>query len=949
MPRLLAVGALCLSTISSASVLTKDMKNIQKKKWQRLGLDVKSITLKNKMKVQLIADPKANSCAASLGVGVGSFDDPLSTPGLIHYLEHMLFMGTKKYPEVDGFSKFVDNNGGSYNAGTYPDRTIYTFSIQKPSFPEALDRFSQFFISPLFDPIYLEKEKKAVDSEHQANIKNDGRRFYRMTQSLYKPEHPGSTFSTGSSQTLKKVTRAQVVKAYEDHYSANLMALAMTCNETISKMEKMATTMFSAIKNRNLPPNNHPFSPHKKTNGGKRLEIKPVTERRSLTIHFPMPPHHDYYMSSPLTPLSFIINRKGKGSLHEALTKQNLVSSVDAYYDCETFTCDYFASFALTPEGETKQNDIVKTFFAYVKFLQKAGYPKSFYDFLATTGRRDYIFNSKPSPYRMSLGAAYDMLSKNNLSGLEGIVWKYSEKDFLHFLSYLKPDTATVMLLSKTANTGKKELYYGIEFGEHKVSAKDKKSWKSPPPIKSFSYPPQNPYIGDDDKIHQSDSKTSPYLLVDRPDQKIYFLQDKQFGEPKAYIQVRLLNRAATASEKAHLTSVYYNQTVDRYLEEWDDELTDAGIYVDAKVGPEGLTISANGYSQFLFKVLEELMAKLQAFQPNPGHIAIARDSIKRQFASIEKLSAADIATENLEALSVYKAFHYDHLNKVQDKVSIKDIENLISEFKKPAPLIAVAYGNLDPKETRKALTKMFKPTNLKLPRHKDWGRTGVLFPKGKPLAYHRGSKNNNNAFVSTIHLGKRNPRTEAVGRILESAWHPELFTELRTEKQMGYQVQAAYWPGGAPDISGLTFFIQSESHTPSQIGKEVEAWTKKHLARLDKLDDKSFAKLKSGLVERYSKPSRTLQERFYRIWGGMITHEGNFHYRKDLLKQLKNLSKKDFSREVKTALTDKNLRRATIYIRKAGLKKGPGLPHEKVISDIQAFNNSKSSGTLSD
>lgn len=63
----------------------------------------------------------------------------------------MLFMGTEKYPKENEYSDFISKNQGSENAYTNYSDTVYTFEIQNEAFVEALDRFSQFFICPLFN------------------------------------------------------------------------------------------------------------------------------------------------------------------------------------------------------------------------------------------------------------------------------------------------------------------------------------------------------------------------------------------------------------------------------------------------------------------------------------------------------------------------------------------------------------------------------------------------------------------------------------------------------------------------------------------------------------------------------------------------------------------------------------------------------------------------------
>ena len=61
------------------------------------------ITLDNGIEVMLVSDSSAEKSAAALSVGLGAASDPEAYPGMAHYLEHMLFMGSSQYPEPDGF------------------------------------------------------------------------------------------------------------------------------------------------------------------------------------------------------------------------------------------------------------------------------------------------------------------------------------------------------------------------------------------------------------------------------------------------------------------------------------------------------------------------------------------------------------------------------------------------------------------------------------------------------------------------------------------------------------------------------------------------------------------------------------------------------------------------------------------------------------------------------
>ncbi len=88
------------------------------------------LTLANDMQVLLISDPGAPKAAAALDVQVGSGDNPPGREGLAHFLEHMLFLGTDKYPDAAEYEQFITEHGGSRNAYTSFEHTNYFFDIQ---------------------------------------------------------------------------------------------------------------------------------------------------------------------------------------------------------------------------------------------------------------------------------------------------------------------------------------------------------------------------------------------------------------------------------------------------------------------------------------------------------------------------------------------------------------------------------------------------------------------------------------------------------------------------------------------------------------------------------------------------------------------------------------------------------------------------------------------------
>ena len=111
---------------------------------------------------------------------------------------YVVFLGTEKYPDETEYSKFLSQHGGSSNAYTAGDHTNYYFDVTPKNLEGALDRFSQFFIAPLFTESATDREVNAVNSEHEKNLPSDSWRLRQLESSLSDPEHDYHKFGTGS-------------------------------------------------------------------------------------------------------------------------------------------------------------------------------------------------------------------------------------------------------------------------------------------------------------------------------------------------------------------------------------------------------------------------------------------------------------------------------------------------------------------------------------------------------------------------------------------------------------------------------------------------------------------------------------------------------------------------------------------------------------------------------
>jgi insulysin len=236
---------------------------------------------------------------------VGSMYDPENAQGLAHFLEHMLFMGTRDYPEENEYSAFLNSHGGFSNAYTAQENTVYYFDVQADSLEVALSMFASFFTCPLFAEGSVSREIKAVDSENQKNLQSDTWRHYQLFKSLAKPGHPFSRFSTGNLKTLGETPAADglnirdlMLKFYEDYYSANLMKLVVYGKESLDVLQGWVEEKFALVVDKELVPRTFDANPYE-GNLGRYLEVVPIKDSKSLEIEFLMPAYWQHYRSKP--------------------------------------------------------------------------------------------------------------------------------------------------------------------------------------------------------------------------------------------------------------------------------------------------------------------------------------------------------------------------------------------------------------------------------------------------------------------------------------------------------------------------------------------------------------------------------------------------------------------------------------------------------------------------
>lgn len=141
----------------------------------------------------------------SLAVNVGCLNDPIERQGLAHFLEHMIFMGSTKYPDENAFSQHINSHGGYSNAYTDNELTNYHFRVNEEGLYKALDMFAWLLIDPLLKEDAQEREIQSIESEFESNYPYDSsRRFQLLSSNTASQHHITNRFTWGNLKSLKK-------------------------------------------------------------------------------------------------------------------------------------------------------------------------------------------------------------------------------------------------------------------------------------------------------------------------------------------------------------------------------------------------------------------------------------------------------------------------------------------------------------------------------------------------------------------------------------------------------------------------------------------------------------------------------------------------------------------------------------------------------------------------
>lgn len=919
--------------------------------------------LDNGLDAIIISDPTIDKSGAVLSVQVGSWEDPDAHPGMAHFLEHMLFMGTKKYPDEQEYHRFIQDHGGLTNAFTANHITSYIFSIDNFFFDEALDRFSQFFKEPLFNPSGVSRELRAIDQEYEMNVQKDNVREYFVYKALSNPQHPNYRFNIGSSDTLKNVSQKELIDWYKKHYSANLMRLIVISPKPLSELKDLVIKDFSGIPNTNKnrflidTPYTDPLMK------GKMVIIEPLKDKRSVSVIWELPSKiAAMHQEKPGTLLCHVLGHEGEESLLAELKRQNLATGITCGTSSSgAINSELIIEISLTDKGFDKVNDVIFLLFQSINLLKEKGFPKELFNEINAIEKLKYQYQPREDlfSFLMMHGMTLNDEPIQTYPEEIKITKKYDPEAIQSLLNYMTPNNA-IFFLTAPKNTGfvpkLTEKWLKVNYSIENIDPKLMVEWEKAPINPAIKIPSTNPFIPSKLNVNVTDEELknsytlipTPILLINDDHQKFYFSKDIKFKEPKInwYLEIKSPEVNAFDPMKTVMADMYVKLLV-YSLKKYSYPAEVAGLQYQIQQEANGISLRISGFNDKAEILLKNILETIKHEDLEFSYFSFIKKDLYRKYRNASKDSPLAIASEYLKE-SLYRNYvnEGEKANAIK-KVNLKLFRNYIKNLFSKTYLQGLFYGNNSESEVKEIITKIDQIlSGYNYPVEQHLQKEIINLPKDQgPFLVENNTEMQGNAAILAIESTPFSIEKRVAQDILMQGMKEPFFSELRTKQQTGY-LATNYGIDLERHLFSL-FAVQSVTHDPRDLLARFELFIEDFLQEIElkSLPEERFETIKSTLIKTLQIPAKSLSEMGNLLSTLAFDYKGDFNWLDKRIKTMQNITYSEFIVLVKEMLGRKNSQRLGILIKgispenKAFHYQPATLQEIKKVSSFSSFN----------
>uniref|UniRef100_A0A672HC01 Insulin-degrading enzyme n=1 Tax=Salarias fasciatus TaxID=181472 RepID=A0A672HC01_SALFA len=922
--------------------------------------EYRGLEFTNGLKAMLISDPTTDKSSAALDVHIGSLSDPSNISGLAHFCEHMLFLGTQKYPKENEYSQFLSEHAGSSNAFTSGEHTNYYFDVSHEHLQGALDRFAQFFLCPLFDESCKDREVNAVDSEHEKNLMNDAWRLFQLEKATGNPNHPFSKFGTGSNPDSLSDTES----------NGECFLLCVLFAESLDELTSMVVKLFGEVENKNVPIPEFPEHPFQEEHLKQFYKVVPIKDIRNLYVTFPIPDLQKYYKSNPGHYLGHLIGHEGPGSLLSELKSKGWVNTlVGGQKEGARGFMFFIINVDLTEEGLLHVEDIIFHMFQYIQKLRTEGPQEWVFDECKDLNKVAFRFKDKERPrgYTSKVAGLLHYYPLEEVLAAEYLLEDFRPDLIEMVLDKLRPEQVRVAVVSKSfeGKTDKTEEWYGTQYSQEAISEETIQNWANADLNGKFKLPMKNEFIPTNFEIYplEKDAPAVPSLIKDTAMSKVWFKQDDKFFLPKACLNFEFFSPFAYV-DPLHCNMAYlYLELLKDSLNEYAYAAELAGLNYDLQNTIYGMYLSVKGYNDKQHILLKKIIEKMATFEIDEKRFDIIKEAYMRSLNNFRAEQPHQHAMYYLRLLMTEVAWTKDELREALDDVSLPRLKAFIPQLLSRLHIEALLHGNIT-KESALGMMQMVEDTLIEhahtkpllpsqLIRYRE-----VQVPDGGWYVYQQRNEVHNNCGIEIYY--QTDMQTTHDNMLLElfcQIISEPCFNTLRTKEQLGYIVFSG--PRRANGVQGLRFIIQSEK-APHYLESRVEAFLCTMEKAVEDMSEEAFQKhIQALAIRRLDKPKK-LSAECAKYWGEIISQQYNFDRDNIEVAYLKTLSKENIMQFYRERLTIEAPKRHKVSVHvlsremdscpvvgefpaqnDVNLAPAPSLPQPTLVQDMTEFKRS--------
>jgi len=921
---LFAEEQLPYTVVEDQNQLTIQTPDLASQKTRKLRLD-------NGLEALLISDPNTHQSGAALSVNVGSWEDPIDRPGIAHFVEHLLFLGTEKYPEEEGYTRYLDENGGSRNAFTMSDRTVYMFSVNNNGLLGALDRFAQFFISPLFTPSGVDRECKAIHQEFCKDIPLDPWRVQYVKKELANKEHPFHRFSIGNQDTLAKISQDEVKSWYQSHYSSNLMHLIVYSSSDLDTLENEVVTLFSPIKNLNLEPSAPTATLQDNSKPPQLVVIKPYQDLQVIELSWEIPRFYgtDKTLHTEKL-LGHILGHEGSTSLLAQLKKENLAEGLGAGASrVGNDQCVFTLSIHLTSKGMEEYETVIQRCYETIAHLKQNSIPRYIFDEVSKTEQLQYSFQSREEIFELVSDHAMNMIDEplESYPHQTLIPTAYSPQKTAELLAVLTPQNCQYILVGHPKLTHHlptvKEQWLAVEYTVVPLAASKIKQWSLAEAHSQIALPRPNPYLPEklvlSEKTESSSTLIpSPKLVVDEPLGKIYSSKDGRFLVPEINWHFTFKTpHISDADPTSHVLADLYCHSIQEQLNAISYEAMIGGLSFSLQPKHGALELVVQGYGDKAPEFLETIVQTMKTSGPTKEQFDLYYESLARDYINSLYLNPLKQGSDHLMGILYKDHSGLEQKSAALQKVTYPQARNFCRSLLSECYVQGTLFGNMPENQAEHVWDLVKNTIDAKPYALEDHALLELAsLPSNKrPSLLTIQTEHPANALILTTDCGSFSFKKRAAQEILTKGLEEPFFSELRTKQQTAYIV--TNWSQELERHLYSFFAIQSSSHDTRDLLARFELFLESSMQHLtDRVIPKErFESIRAAYIHQLGNPADNLARMGSLLHLLAFQYDGDFQWLDKRIAAFEELTYEEFVQHAHEWLGKKNPRRLALCV----------------------------------